>query len=184
MQHYVVFPFIHSNSTIVFLYFLWDFDLQVKTDCICPNSKPKVHIGLDLLFANVPKNLRVPAISSSSSDVPQWNKRSSTYVEVLFAFANANLHDDGVLVFAHATHPDVSRSIHKWAHTEDFYVAEDWFGTNDLNLQSPTNPSELVISFLPHSFVNLSFFPCIFVFLILPLSFLADSQILHQGARA
>ena len=153
MRHSLVFPFIHSNSTIVFLYFLWIFDLQVGAGRTCPNSKPKVHIGLDLLFADVPKNLRVPAISSSSSDVPQWNKRSSTYFEVLFAFANANLHDDGVLVFAHAADPDVSRSIHNWAHTEDFYVAEDWFGMNDLDLQSPTNPSELVISFLPHSFI-------------------------------
>ena len=132
--------------------------MQIGAGRICPNSKPKAHIWLDLLFAVVSKNLCVPGISSSSSDVPQWNKRFSTYFEVLFAFANANLHNDGVLVFAHAADPDVSRSIHNWAHAEDFYVAEDWFGMNDLDLQSPTNPSELIIHFLPHSFVFLSFF--------------------------
>ena len=60
------------------------------------------------------------------------------------SFANANLHDDGVLV---AANPEVSRSIHNWAHTEEFYVAKDWFGMNDLDLQSPTNPSELVMFF-------------------------------------
>jgi hypothetical protein len=54
--------------------------------------------------------------------------RSSSYFEVLFAFAKANLHDDGVLVFAYAAEPEVSREIHNWAHTEEFYVAEDWFG--------------------------------------------------------
>ena len=83
----------------------------------------------------MPENLRVP----------QWNTRSSTYFEVLFAFAHANLHDDGVLVFAHIFDPDMSRLIHNWAHTEEFYVAKDSFGMNDLDLRSPTTPSELVI---------------------------------------
>ena len=73
-------------------------------------------------------------------------------------FANANLHDDGVLVFAHATDLEVSRSIHNWAHTEEFYVAEDWFGMNDLDLQSSTNLFELVILFRIHPFIFLSYF--------------------------
>ena len=84
-------------------------------------------------------------ISKSPPGVSQWNKRYSTYFEVLFAFANANLHNNGVLVFAHAADLDVSISIHNWAHTEEFYVVEDWFGMNILDLQSPTNSSELVI---------------------------------------
>ena len=66
------------------------------------------------------------------------------YFEVLFAFASANIHDNGVLIFAHAAHPEVSRSIHNWAHMEEFYIAKDWFRMNDLDLQSPINPSELV----------------------------------------
>jgi hypothetical protein len=108
---------------------------------------PKVHTSIDLFFANVPENLRVPSISTSSSEVSQWNKRSSTYFEVLFPFASANLHDDDILVFAHAADPEVSRSIHNWVHTEDFYIAKDWFGMNDLDLRLPNNPSELVIFF-------------------------------------
>lgn len=80
----------------------------------------------------------------------------------MFAFASANLHDDGVLVFAHAADPEVSRSIHNWAHTEEFYVAEDWFGMNDLDLQSPTSPSELVISFFPHIWVFVFVFSLFF----------------------
>ena len=100
----------------------------------------------------------MPSISASSSDVSQRNKRFSTYFEVLFAFANANLHDDGVLVLAHAVDPEFSRSIHNWTHIEKFYVAEDWFGMNDLDLQSPTNPSELENHFLLHLFSFLSYF--------------------------
>ena len=115
-----------------------------------PNAKPKVHTGIDLLFADVPENLRVPGISASPSDVPLWNKRSSSYFEVLFAFADANLHDDGVLVLAHPADYEVNSEIHNWAHTEKFYVAEEWFGMNDLDLQSPTTPSDLVIPFCPH----------------------------------
>ena len=133
-----------TSHDIVFN-FLWIFALYVGAGRTRPNTKPKVHTWIDLLFANVPKNLCVPSISASSSDVPQWNKCSSTYFEVLFAFENANLHDNGVLVFAHADDPDVSRSIHNWAHTEELYVVEDLFGMNDLNLQSSTTPSELVI---------------------------------------
>lgn len=121
------------------------FFCQVGAGRTRSNTKPKLHTGIDLLFADVPENLRVPNISASLSDIPRWNKRSSSYFEVLFAFANANLHDDGVLVFAHAADPEVSSSIYNWAHTEEFYVAEDWFGMNDLDLQSPTNPSDLVI---------------------------------------
>ena len=133
---------------------------QVGAGRTRPNTKPKVHTGIDLLFADVPENLRVPGISASSADVPQWNIRSATYFEVLFAFANANLHDDGVLVFTHAADPEVSRSIHNWAHTEDFYVAEDWFGMSDLDLQSPSNPSELVLLLGLHPFSLIVFLFC------------------------
>jgi hypothetical protein len=102
-----------------------NFDLQVGAGRTRPNTKPKLHTWIDLLFADVPENLRVPGISASSSDVPPWNMRFSSYFEVIFAIAKANLYDDGVLVLSHAVDPNVSREIHNWAHTNDFYVAED-----------------------------------------------------------
>ena len=127
--------------------FIWIFSSQVGVSRTRPNTKPKNHTGINPLFVDVPENLRVPSISASSSEISQWNTRSSNYFEVLFAFASANLHDDGVLVFTHATDPEVSRLIHNWAHIEEFYVTEDWFGMNDLVFQSPTNPSELEMHF-------------------------------------
>ena len=117
----------------------------------------------------MPENLREPIISAFSSDVPQWNKRSETYFEVLFAFASANLHDNGVLVFAHAADSEVSRTIYNWAHTEEFYVAKDWFGMNDLDLQSPTNPSELLIFF---SFIHCHSYLISFIYVFLILLFI------------
>jgi len=107
----------------------------------------KVHTGIDLLFADVPENLQVPQISTSSSDIPSWNRRSASYFNILFAFVKKNLHDDSVIVLTHAADPDVSSEIHDWAHTDSWYVAEEWFGMNDLDLQSPTNPTGVVLSF-------------------------------------
>jgi hypothetical protein len=146
VQHSLVFLFIPYTWSLYFIKFLSIFAYQIGRGRTRPNTKTKVHTWIDLLFADMPENLRVPDISASLSDVPQWNMRFSSYFEVLFAFAKANLHDDGVLVFSHVVDPDVSREIYNWAHTEKFYVAEDWFGMNDLDLQSPTTPSELVIS--------------------------------------
>ena len=80
--------------------------------------------------------------------------------------------------------PDVSRSIHDWAHIEDFYIAEDWFGMNDLDLQLPTNHFELANSFSLHPFflVPLSFFMSVFITLLY--IFHADLQVLYHGPRA
>jgi hypothetical protein len=52
----------------------------------------------------------------------------------------------GVLVIAHCTSTIVSRTVFDWAHTYDFYVAEDWFGMNDLDLLSHVVPSSKQLS--------------------------------------
>jgi hypothetical protein len=56
----------------------------------------------------------------------------------------------GIIIFAYSTDPNIYREIYKWAHTEDFYIAEDWFEMCDLDLQSPTNPTKLVNQFRLH----------------------------------
>ena len=83
---------------------------------------------------------------------------SSTYFEFLFAFTNANLHEDGVFVYTHAADRKTSRSIQNWAHTKEFYAAKGWFGMNDLDLQLPTNLYDLVNHLCPHPFLLLHFF--------------------------
>ena len=79
------------------------------------------------------ENLRMPRISTSSL-VLAWNEQCATYFEVLFAFTNANLHDDNVIVFTYVATLVASTSIHNWAHSKDFYIVEDRFGMNDLDL--------------------------------------------------
>ena len=99
------------------------------------------HKGLDLLFVDNPENLPVPNISN---DVHAWNKLHEFYYECLCAFAKTNLYDYDVLVLAHCANATVSRIVFDWAHTYDFYTAEDWFGMNDLDLQCPVVPSGVV----------------------------------------
>ena len=102
----------------------WIF-LQVGAGHIRPNTKSKVYKNINLLFPDVPENLRAPTISASSLDDHVWSKQSSTYFEVLFAFANANLYDNNIIAFAHSADLDIFRLIYNWAHTKVFYVAVD-----------------------------------------------------------
>jgi hypothetical protein len=144
-----IFPLPHFPNDFLFgficysssSWFLMKFLLQVGAGRSRVNTSTTSHKGLDLLFADIPENLPVPNIST---DVPAWNMLHDSYYECLFAFAKSNLYDHGVLVLAHCASNTVSRSILDWAHTYDFYVAEDWFGMNDLDLQSPFNPSGVV----------------------------------------
>jgi len=95
----------------------------------------------------VPENLSVPRISTSSTDVSAWNKRSKTYLDGLFIFTNANLYDEGVLVIAHAADSEVPAAIHNWAYSFNFYVADEWFGISEFDLQSPMIPLAVVCVF-------------------------------------
>ena len=67
--------------------------------------------------------------------------------ECLFAFAKSNLYDHGVLVLVHCASASVSRMVFDWAHTYDFYMAEDWFGMADLDLPYPVDPFGLVSNY-------------------------------------
>jgi hypothetical protein len=139
-----------------------------------------------LLFADIPENLPVPNIST---DVPAWNKLHESYYECLFAFAKSNLYDHGVLVLAHCASASVSKSILDWAHTYDFYLAEDWFGMNDLDLQSPFVPSGVVSTshslsllkcFSFHFHLNFKSFSFHFNFVFI----VPDSEVQHQGSSS
>ena len=109
------------------------------------NTSSTIHKGLDLIFADVPENLPVPNISTN---IPVWNKLHDSYYDCFFAFAKSNFYDHGLFVLPHCSSASVFKHIFDWGHTYDFYIAEDWFGMNDLDLQSPVVPSGVVSSFL------------------------------------
>jgi hypothetical protein len=97
------------------------------------NTSSTAHKGLDLLFADI---LKILPVSNISNDVSAWNKLHELYYECIFAFAKTNLYDRGVLVLAHCASTTDIKIVFDWTHTYDFYVAEDWFGMNDLDLLS------------------------------------------------
>ena len=88
----------------------------------------------------------------SDSAIPEWNRRQTFYLENLFTFADANLHDDGVLLLMHPDDPELLKDIYGWAFTFDYSLAKDWWGLNELHLTSPTDPTELVRNHHPRLF--------------------------------
>ena len=86
-----------------------------------------------MLFVDIPENLPVPVVSDSA--IPEWNQCSPYYLENLFTFADANLHDDGILLLMHPDDLDLLKDIYGWVFTFDYSFAKDWWGLNDLCLR-------------------------------------------------
>ena len=55
-------------------------DLGFREGRTRPSAKPKIHMGIDMLFVDVPENLYVLRNSISSLNVFVWNKRFSTCI--------------------------------------------------------------------------------------------------------
>jgi hypothetical protein len=62
------------------------------------NGRPCV----DLIIADVPKDLPVPTISNPSTSIPVWNELPTNFLESLFDFASEYLQDNGALILIHA----------------------------------------------------------------------------------
>ena len=107
------------------------------------------HIGIDLLIADVLENLPVLVVPSSA--IPDWNRRSEDYFEVLFTFAAAHLHDDAVLLVIHPNDPTINNALRNWSFTLDFELVRDWWGLNGLHLVSLVDPQKTVwLLSIPH----------------------------------
>jgi hypothetical protein len=60
-----------------------------------PNGK------VQLVFANVPRNLFVPLISKNLDDILAWNKKVNEYIVEVFDFAHMFLVSDGAILLFH-----------------------------------------------------------------------------------
>ena len=69
MMYYCLIHSFHAVPHLFIFYFLWIFAFQAGAGPY--SSKPKVHTGIDILFADVRENLHEPSTSASSSDAPQ-----------------------------------------------------------------------------------------------------------------
>ena len=105
---------------------------------LCP------HRGFDLLIGDLPEGLHVPQISSPPSDVPQWNKHSTTEVEAIFEFAFSFLHDDAFILLFIPECKDVRQDVRTYSATYDFTLVKDWWGVNVMKLCSGIDVSATV----------------------------------------
>lgn len=95
--------------------------------------KPK-HPGIDLIIADAPENLTVPLIEPHI--VPVWNMRDDDYFDNVFAFADANLTDDGVILLMHPRDRAIERELDECTYSYQFKIVRDWWGYNPLRLTS------------------------------------------------
>ena len=109
----------------------------------CENEK---HFGIDLIIADIPENLPVPSVSNPPSVVPPWNSRDPEYVVSIFEFASHYLQNDGALLLIHNNDRKLTTDIFDQAETYDFVMHKDWWGINDLELASPTDPDSKVFT--------------------------------------
>ena len=73
------------------------------------NAKAKTHSRIDLLFANILENMPVSVVSNIA--IIKWNQHPPYHLKNLFSFANANLHDNNVLLFMHPNDPELTKDI-------------------------------------------------------------------------
>ena len=102
------------------------------------------HIGLDLIIADIPENLLVPGISAPFTSVPPWNMRPEGYVESIFEFGDAYLHDDAAILLFHCDDRALYSEVEEAAKQYNFRLCKDWWGINDIALASPKFPSSTV----------------------------------------
>ena len=108
--------------------------------------KIEKHFGIDLIIADIPENLPVPSVSNPPSVVPPWNSRDPEYVVSIFEFASHYLQNDGALLLIHNNDRKLTADIFDQAETYDFVMHKDWWGINDLELASPTDPDSKVFT--------------------------------------
>ena len=105
------------------------------------------HTGVDLIIADIPENLTVPFVTDPTDPnaIPPWNVRETGYVESILEFASIYLQRDGAVLLFHCEDPDLVHEVFENALTYEFILYKDWWGINELPLQSPKHGSRKVL---------------------------------------
>ena len=111
------------------------------------------HTSVDLIIADILENLTVPSVMDPTNPnaIPPWNVREPGYVESIFEFARMYLQQDGVVLLFHCDDPELVTEVFDMALSYDFLLCKDWWGINELPLQSPKHGSRKVLCTTPSS---------------------------------
>lgn len=104
------------------------------------------HSGIDLLICDLPENRAVPVISPL--EVPAWNQRSSHLVPYMFAFAECNLADNGVILLIHGKDFALESVLEKEMKEYKFVLVREWVGGNRLKLSSGRSTQPTVCTYI------------------------------------
>ena len=110
---------------------------------------------MDLVIGDIPENLPVPDLSQNVDDIPSWNQCPQNWLEPIFDFAGAFLHDDGCLMLMHSYSSTMKGRILAYARTFDFVVRMEWWVLNGLRLTSALDRMKMVLSSIIHFFITL-----------------------------
>jgi hypothetical protein len=92
--------------------------------------------GVDLVIVDIPDDLLILELSSPPSFVPEWIKRKKGFLEVLFDFANSNLHDNGAILLFFSNDLDVKADLKGLMSAYRFLTFKEWMGVNRLCMTS------------------------------------------------
>ena len=81
--------------------------------------------GLDLIIADIPENLPVPGILAPFTSVPTWNMRPEEYVESIFEFGDAYLHDNAAILLFHCDNQALYSEVEEAAEQYNFCLYKD-----------------------------------------------------------
>jgi hypothetical protein len=89
---------------------------------------PGKRTSVDLVNIDISDDLPIPELSSPPSFVPEWNKRKKGFLEVLFDFANSNLHDNGAILLFFSDDLDVKVDLKGLMSAYGFLTFKEWMG--------------------------------------------------------
>jgi hypothetical protein len=101
------------------------------------NARNKIQI----IFANIPRNLLVPLVSRNPNDIPTWNKKVNEYIAKVFDFALIFLAFDGAILLLHLDDLKVLKEVKFYLKSYGFQIRTKWVFVNlgfHLGLQLPT----------------------------------------------
>jgi hypothetical protein len=105
---------------------------------------PRKCTGVDLVIIDIRDNLPIPELSNPPSFVPEWNKRKKGFLEVLFDFANSNLHDNGAILLFFSDDLDVKADLKGLMSAYGFFTFKEWMEVNCLRMTSARDHSKTV----------------------------------------
>lgn len=96
------------------------------------------------MILDIPDNLPIPQLSSTNTDVPEWNKLRPKVLDNVFDFASSHLQDAGAILLFFSDDLELKATLKGFNNTYGFTVFREWMGINRLCMISARDKSTSV----------------------------------------